>query len=65
MEGPTINTSNNEDDDDSTKWEFESLFEESLHDKECDVVHIPTLDSLATQGTTLCPRPTSPIIRVQ
>ena len=52
MKEPPINTSNNEDDDDSTKWELESLIEKPLHDKECDVFHIPTFDSLATQGTT-------------
>ena len=61
---PPINTSNNEDDDNFTKWEFESLSEESLHDKECDVVHIPTPDSLAAQRTTHSLRSTSPRNRV-
>ena len=36
---PTV--ADDEDDDDSTKWEFDLLFEESTHDKECDVIHIP------------------------
>ena len=26
----------------------------TLHEKECDVVHIPTYNNLATQGTTFC-----------
>lgn len=51
---------NNDDDDNSTKWEFESLSEESLHDKECDVVHMPTPDSLIIQRTTQSSRSASP-----
>lgn len=65
MKESSINTSNNEDDDDSTKWEFESLSKESLHDKECDVVHMLTSNSLTTQGTTSSLRYTSPRIRIQ
>lgn len=57
---PPINTSNNEDNNNSAKWEFKSLSEESLHDKECDVVHIPTPVNLAAQRTTHSSRPTSP-----
>ena len=47
IEEPPINTSNNEDDENSIKWEFESLSKESLHGKEC-VVNIPTTHNLAT-----------------
>ena len=48
VEGSFIDDINNEDGDDSTIWEFDSLSEESTQDKECDVVHIPT-QSVATK----------------
>ena len=57
---PLIDTSNKEDADDSTKWEFKSLSEESIHDKECDVVHIPTSNGFTGQGLTSRPNFTSP-----
>lgn len=59
-----IDIINNDDDDDYTKWEFESLSEESLHDKECDVVHVPTPNSLTIQRTTQNSRSSSLIDRM-
>lgn len=59
-----MNTSNNEDDDDSTKWEFESLSEDSIHDKECDVVHIPVSNDFTAQGSTSRLGLTSPRVQV-
>lgn len=55
----TTDIMHDDDDDDSTKWEFESLSKESLHDKECDVVHIPTPNRSTPQITTQSSRSTS------
>lgn len=49
---PLMDTFNNEDDDDSTKWDLKSLSKDSIHDKECDVVHIFPSNGFIAQGST-------------
>lgn len=57
---PSMDTPNNEDNDDSTKWEFDSLSKESIQYKEYDFVYILAPNNSIAQGYTSQSSLTSP-----